>query len=146
MISIQLEYDMEEKANIDVECLRTVCHNILHDQNHNEGSITIIMSDDEKLMQLKKTYFQKNVFTDVIAFNLEEKGDPFEGEIYISLERVAKNAITYNQDFLMELKRVVIHGCLHVLGYDDQTTEGKEKMTHLENKYLSFVIATDHTK
>ena len=146
MISIQLEYDMEEKANIDVDCLKTVCHNILHDQNHNEGSITIIISDDEKLMQLKKKYFQENVLTDVIAFNLEEKGDPFEGEIYISLERVEKNAITYNQDFLMELKRVVIHGCLHVLGYDDHTTEEKKKMTHLENKYLSFIISRDHTK
>ena len=74
------------------------------------------------------------------SFNLEEKGEPLEGEIYISLDRVLDNAQTYKQDFIIECKRVIIHSCLHLLGYNDESPEDKIKMTQLEETYLSNTI------
>ena len=140
MITIQLEYDDVEKPKIDEDWIHSVCENILMDNNHDKASITFIFSDDDKLRNLKKEYFNEDVFTDTISFNLEEEGDPIEGEVYISLERVSENAHTFNQDFITECKRIIIHGCLHLLGYNDESPEDKTKMIQLEEKYLSYNI------
>ena len=113
---------------------------ILNDNKHDEASITIIFSNDLKLSKLKKEYFGKDVFTDTISFNLEEKGDSIEGEVYISLDRVSENANIYKQDFITECKRVIIHGCLHLLGYDDEMPKDQTRMTELEERYLSRTI------
>ena len=140
MITIQLEYDNVEKPKIDVDWIHSVCENILMDSNHDKASITYIFSNDDKLRNLKKEYFNEDVFTDTISFNLEEESDPIEGEVYISLERVYENALTFKQDFITECKRVIIHGCLHLLGYNDELPEDKTKMTELEETYLSHNI------
>ena len=121
MISVQLIYDIEETADLDDDWLNSICKNILIDKNQNTATISIILTNDKKLLQLKNQYFQQDVLTDVITFNLEEDGDPIDGEIYISLNRVSENAKEFKQDTGRELKRVIIHGCLHLLGYDDQT-------------------------
>ena len=140
MIIVRLEYDNMEKPDIDENWVRSVCENILMDSNQDEASITFIFSNDDKLRELKKEYFGEDVFTDTISFNLEEESDPIEGEVYISLERVSENAHTFQQDFITEYKRVIIHGCLHLLGYNDELPEDKTKMTELEEKYLSHNI------
>ena len=140
MITVQLEYDSMEKPDIDENWVRSVCENILMDSNQDEAAITFIFSNDDKLRKLKKEYFGEDVFTDTISFNLEEESDPIEGEVYISLERVSENAHTFQQDFITEYKRVIIHGCLHLLGYNDELPEDKTKMTELEETYLSHNI------
>ena len=140
MITVRLEYDNTEKPDIDENWVRSVCENILMDSNQDEASITFIFSNDDKLRKLKKEYFGEDVFTDTISFNLEEESDPIEGEVYISLERVSENAHTFQQDFITEYKRVIIHGCLHLLGYNDELPEDKTKMTELEETYLSHNI------
>ena len=140
MITVRLEYDNTEKPDIDENWVRSVCENILMDSTQDEASITFIFSNDDKLRKLKKEYFGEDVFTDTISFNLEEESDPIEGEVYISLERVYENAHTFQQDFITEYKRVIIHGCLHLLGYNDELPEDKTKMTELEERYLSHNI------
>ena len=143
MITVYLEYDNVEKPDIDENWIRSICENILKDNNQPEAVVTIIFSNDSKLRKLKKEYFDKDVLTDTISFNLEDEGDPIEGEIYISLERVAENSQTYKQDFIMECKRVIIHSCLHLFGFDDQLPEEKKEMTRLEDYYISNnIIAT----
>ena len=140
MITVRLEYDNTGKPDIDEKWVHNVCENILMDSNHDEASITFIFSNDDKLRKLKKEYFGEDVFTDTISFNLEEESDPIEGEVYISLERVSENAHTFQQDFITEYKRVIIHSCLHLLGYNDELPEDKTKMTELEETYLSHNI------
>ena len=140
MISVQLIYDMEETADLDDDWLNSTCKNILNDKDQNTADISIILTNDKKLLQLKNQYFEQDVLTDVITFNLEEDGDPIDGEIYISLNRVSENAREFKQDTDRELKRVIIHGCLHLLGYNDQTPEGKKTMNRMEDHYLSQPI------
>ena len=140
MINVQLLYDMEERVDLDDGWLNNTCTNILNDNNQITATISIILSNDNKLHQLKKQYFHQDVLTDVITFNLEDEGDPLEGEIYISLNRVSENSRKFKQNIGKELKRVIIHGILHLLGYDDQTPEEKKAMTRLENHYLSQTV------
>ena len=137
MIDVNIVYDVDPKTDIKDNSFNKICENIFRDKNHEEANITLILSGDEKLRELKNTFFQQDVFTDVITFNLEETGDPIEGEIYISLERVKENARKFKQNVDMELRRVIIHGCLHLMGFDDQTSEDKKEMTRLENHYLN---------
>ena len=143
MITVCLEYDDAENPDINENWIQRVCENILKDNNQHDASVLIIFSNDLQLVKLKNEYFNEDVFTDTISFNLEEEGNPVEGEIYISLERVAENAQTFEQDFIMECKRVIIHGCLHILGYDDKSPEEKKEMTRLEDYYLSNTFATN---
>ena len=143
MINVQLLYDMEERVDLDDGWLNTTCTNILNDNNQITATISIILSNDNKLQQLKKQYFHQDVLTDVITFNLEDEGDPLEGEIYISLTRVSENAREFKQEIETELKRVIIHGCLHLLGYDDHTPEEKKAMPTLEDHYLNQPAISD---
>lgn len=143
MITVRLECDGVDLPSIDGDWVSRICENILKDFEHSATAITIIFSTDTKLRKLKKEYFSMDVLTDTISFNLEEKGDPIDGEIYISLERVAENAIMFEQEFDKECKRVIVHSVLHLLGFDDQTSKDKTKMTQLEDYYLSSTIGAD---
>ena len=98
------------------------------------ANINIIITDDDTLRKMKKKYFNKNIFTDVIAFNIDN--NPFEGEVYISYHRIKDNAIKFNQSFEDEFKRVLIHGLLHLCGYEDSTNEEKINMSSMEDKFL----------
>ena len=143
MITIQLERDGVDLPNIDRDWISGICNNILKDFEHSKAAVAIIFSTDIKLRKLNKEYFSTYMLTDTISFNLEEKGEAIDGEIYISLERVAENSKIFEQDFDKEYKRVIIHSILHLLGFDDQTSEDKLKMTQLEDYYLSNTIGID---
>ena len=124
--------------SIDRHPIQNLSNLVLNDHGYISGKINIIITDDESLREMKLEFFNEDVFTDVIAFNLEQ--DPFEGEIYISSDRVKDNAKIYKQRFQDELKRVIIHGLLHLCGHKDSTTSEKENMNLLEDKFLSQFI------
>ena len=132
MISV----DLHNKSNIELnqESIRGLLELVLSDNRHQSADINIIITDDDSLRLMKKEYFNQDVYTDIIAFNIDE--DPFEGELYISHDRVSDNAKKFNQTFEGELKRILIHGALHLCGFDDQTKEDKSKMTSMEEDYL----------
>ena len=102
------------------------------------NSINIIFRNDESMRLLKKKYFNQDYYTDVITFNLEDPEDLIEGEIYIGINQVYKNSIKFNCDINNELKRIFIHGLLHLIGYNDQTKKDKQNMTNLEDKYITL--------
>ena len=137
MITIQLENDNSKKLPLNKSWIDSICKLILNNNGHKEGDITIIFTTDKKVSNLKKYYFHQDVFTDTISFNLEDEGQPIEGEIYISLDRVFENAKNYNQEYIQECKRVIIHSCLHLIGYDDIKSEDKISMTAMEEQYLN---------
>ena len=140
MIYINLEYDYFQSIQINENWIKKICKMIMIENGHIDASITIIFSDDEKLRKLKKKYFKLDLLTDTITFNLEDKNDPIEGEIYISIDRVLENSKIYKQNFNQEYKRVIIHSCLHLLGYKDKNYKEKLIMTNLEDKYLAKIV------
>ena len=140
MITVNLKYDDAEKPKINDNWIQSICEKIFMDCKKNMVTITIIFSNDLQLRKLNNEYFGEDTDTDTISFNLEENGEPIEGEVYISVERVSENAHIYKQNFITECKRVIIHGCLHLLGYNDRSPVDKKRMTNLEEIYLSHRI------
>ena len=132
MITVEIHNEFDIQLN--KSSIQSLLENILLDNKQNVASINIIMTDDDTLRLMKKEYFNQDLYTDVIAFNIDD--DPFEGEIYISHDRIKDNAKKFNQSFEDELKRILIHGSLHLCGYDDKTPTEKLEMTSLEENYL----------
>jgi len=87
---------------------------------------------------MKATHLGQDMFTDVIVFNLNDPGNAIiEGEIYLSPEQIRENAGEYQVSFEQEFFRVLIHGCLHLCGYEDRTKTEKSIIHARENGYLS---------
>ena len=105
------------------------------------ANIIFVGRDDLRLM--KKEYFGMDVFTDVITFNLNDPVDQIEGEVYLSYSQIKENAKLFNTKLEDELIRVLIHGCLHLCGYEDDTQTLKDQMTALENKYMKKLKDSD---
>ena len=102
--------------------------------------ISLVFVSDEYLSDLKKKYFKMNQYTDVIAFRLNEYGTPFvEGEVYISLPRAKENAKIFDEPYSREVSRLIIHGCLHLIGLKDKTNIEKENMTNNEDTILKVI-------
>ncbi len=98
--------------------------------------IEFILADDDFIRHLNRAFLNQDRPTDVLAFPIEDAADYFEGEVYISLDRVAENAAKFLVSFNEEMARVVIHAVLHFLGYDDRSRSEKLQMTARENYYL----------
>ena len=139
MIDISILNDYNKNISFNSSSIETIIKKILSKYNISDASISIILSNKTLLNKLKKDYFSLNHFTDVIAFNLEEKGEPLDGEVYISIDDVSENSKEYRVDFNDEFKRVIIHGVLHLIGFEDNTKQAKKEMTTLENSYMTFI-------
>ncbi|MCL4109230.1 UNVERIFIED_CONTAM: hypothetical protein GTU68_062998 [Idotea baltica] len=96
-----------------------------------------VFCNDSYLIDINQEYLSHDTFTDIITFPY--KTDPIQAEIYISLDRVNENALLYNGGNLMlELYRVLVHGLLHMCGYDDSSDVDKKNMRNLEDYYVSM--------
>lgn len=101
--------------------------------------INIIFLSKDDLRKMKHQFFGQDVYTDVISFNLNEPQTPIEGEVYLSIKQIKENSIEFKTDQADELHRVLIHGCLHLCGYEDDKPELKQNMTRLEDRYLGMI-------
>lgn len=108
---------------------------VLKSENAELDSVTYIFCTDDYLLNINQTYLKHDDLTDIISFPYNR--NPVEGDIFISIERATENASTFQVTQTDEIHRLLVHGMLHLVGYDDKTTESKSKMTELENLYLS---------
>lgn len=101
------------------------------------GDINIIFCSDNYILDINLRYLQHDYFTDIITFDYCE-GDRLSGDLFISVDSVRENSIFYKTEFEEELHRVIVHGLLHLIGYDDHTEEDQKIMRSKENYYLSL--------
>ena len=140
MIDINIINDYGNNISVKSKLIYTLIEKTLLNHNISNGQISIILSNKTLLNKLKKDYFNLDHFTDVIAFNLEEEGETLDGEIYISIDDVFENAQKYKVTFNDEFKRVIVHGILHLLGFNDDTEQQKNKMTKHENINMEIIL------
>lgn len=100
------------------------------------GEINYIFCDDNYLLDKNISYLNHDTLTDIITFDYSEK-NRLSADIYISVERIKENALIFAVSFDEELKRVMIHGILHLIGYKDKAEEEAKEMREKENYYLS---------
>jgi probable rRNA maturation factor len=101
-------------------------------------SLNYIFCTDDYLHDMNVQFLKHTTLTDIITFNYNPSKTEIEGEIYISIDRVRDNAKTFETDFETELNRVIIHGVLHLIGYNDKTKPQKAIMREKEDTYLSL--------
>ncbi len=104
------------------------------------GAINIIFCSDPYILEVNLKYLQHDYFTDIITFDYCEK-DILSGDLFISIDSVRENARYYGTAFEDELDRVMVHGVLHLIGYDDHTEEEIAVMRQKENYYLEMKAA-----
>ena len=100
------------------------------------GDIAVIFCSDNYILDVNIKYLQHDYFTDIITFDYCE-GDKLSGDLFISIDSVRENASFYGVEFADELSRVIVHGLLHLVGYDDHSEEDIAVMRAKENYYLS---------
>lgn len=101
------------------------------------GQISIIFCSDNYILDVNQKYLQHDYFTDIITFDYCE-GDSLSGDLFISVDSVKENSIEYGTDFKDELNRVIVHGLLHLIGYDDHNDVDIAQMRKKEDYYLSL--------
>jgi len=108
---------------------------IASEYNKKVGDLAYIFCSDERILEVNKQYLNHDYYTDIITFDYSENSI-VSGDIFISLDTVRSNAEEFQVSFEEELKRIMIHGVLHLCGQDDKTPELKVQMTEKENKAL----------
>ncbi len=106
-------------------------------QGKRVGNLNYLFCDDSYLINVNRTYLNHDTYTDIITFDYVE-GNVVSGDILISVERVRENATLFNSSFEQELRRVIIHGVLHLLGQADKTDEDAAEMRRKEESALAL--------
>ena len=99
------------------------------------GQINVIFTSDSHVLELNKNFLSRDYLTDILTFDYSDN-QYVAGDLYISIPRVKENSTIFNVRFKMELKRVIVHGILHMLGYEDNTEKEKKLMRQMEEHYL----------
>jgi len=138
MINLQIINNFDNQIKLSSKLIKKIISKIIFNESkYTAIQMSIIIVDDEYLRNLKIKYFNMDIFTDIITFNLSEGIKDLDAEAYISWDRVKENSKEYKQTLNQELKRVVIHGCLHLVGFDDFKEDEIKKMRKKEKEYLN---------
>ena len=132
---VQLENTFEEILNWTIKKL-----------NLSVSTLEIVFTSDSYLKKLHKEFFDLDSNTDVITFDLNENLDEIEGEIYISTERAVEQSKQYKVSSEIELCRLLIHGCLHLAGYDDLKESDRAELKLKENELIEKISRIYHNK
>jgi probable rRNA maturation factor len=118
---------------------------VLRDGGLKAGKISVVCVSDSVSRRMNRRYLRHDYATDVISFPLGE-GDVIEGELYVNLDRVRVQARRYGVSRAHELARLVIHGTLHLMGYDDRTANGRKRMRVREDDVLTQLFRAPERK
>ena len=135
---IKFFYEKPKYRIKQVKLVKNWIAQTIKSENRTLTYLEIIFCSDEFLLPINKQYLNHDTYTDIITFPLEPP-PKINGVIYISVDRVRENASTFKQPIKKELRRIVIHGILHLCGYGDKTKNQKLEMTRLEDKYLNIL-------
>ncbi len=124
----------------DKKRYRTWLVSVVEAENKTVDYVNFIFCSDEFLKEINIKYLNHDYYTDIITFPYKE-GDLIQSDIYISLERVAENAQVYGVSIDKELQRVMVHGILHLMGYNDQTDEEVAVMRAKETHFIEHFPA-----
>ena len=111
--------------------------NVVLSENFHVGNVVFAFFDDQEVKKLNKKFLNKNYYTDVISFD-ESRDRLINGNIAISVDRVKENAINFKCTFPDEMRRVMVHGLLHFMGYNDQNEESIKIMRKKENEKIKM--------
>lgn len=105
------------------------------------GELYYYFCSDEKLLEINRERLGHDFYTDIVTFPLTDCETVLSSEFCISVDRIAENAVTFGRSYESELHRVIIHGVLHLIGYDDHTDEEEKMMREKEEEALEILFS-----
>ena len=114
---------------------------VVENEGFKEGNLSVVFCSDTYLLEINKAHLDHDYYTDLLTFSYNEN-NLINGDLFISVDRLKENAEVNNVEFLNELSRVVIHGVLHLCGYNDKTPEEITLMREKESDYLKRICFT----
>lgn len=109
---------------------------VIRSENKKPGDLTFIFCTDEYLLEINRNFLRHDYFTDIITFPTSAQSAIISGEIYLSIDRIRENASNAKTKFNDEFARVLVHGVLHLIGYNDHNTDEMTTMRSKEDNYL----------
>lgn len=140
---IEYHYEMDFALDDEVEFSEWI-NRVVRSEKGRLGAVSYIFCGDNYLLKLNQEYLDHDTLTDIITFDYSSDAE-ISGDIFISYERVLDNASRYNVSEDEELKRVMAHGVLHMLGYNDKTEEGRLEMRRKESEKMKM-FHVEHRK
>ncbi len=138
MSSIELFYEDIKPLKLKKSALKKYINQLVLKELKASGDINVIFCSDAYLINMNKKYLDHDYYTDIITFNYVEN-NTISGDLFISYERIKENAELYETEVKKEVIRVVFHGILHLVGYNDKTESERKIMKEKENFYLNEV-------
>ena len=136
----EISFNLSQKRLVS-KWLKTIANN----NGYQLGDLNYIFCSDEYLLEINKQYLGHNYYTDIITFDYSDDYEMIDkqrkvyGDIYISIDTINHNALEYGEGFDRELHRVIVHGLLHLIGFDDVTEELQKEMHHQEDLALTVL-------
>lgn len=131
-----LEISIYKKLPFAEEKIHSFVANLQKDLHFSIENLSINFVSDDEILAINTEFLKHEYTTDIITFNYEEDTENLDGEIYISLDTAQENATYYNTTLADELTRLIIHGFLHLVGFDDKEEDEKIEMKQKEDYYL----------
>ena len=125
-----------QDSSISKRAIQKLISSLMEEFNLTISFLSISFINSAKLKDVNKEYLKHDYETDVITFNYSKKIKEIDGEILISFEDADRNSKKYKVTYGIELCRLVIHGMLHLLNFDDKDTKSKKIMKRMENKLI----------
>ena len=134
-----LKINSSEKIYLHKAEFHKVINLLKKEMFFNIDSLNINIVNSEYIFELNSRYLNHNYTTDIITFNYSEHKDRLDGEIFISLHEAIFNSKKYKISLDNEILRLIIHGVLHLLGFDDLNAADKKVMKSHENKFVKLI-------
>jgi probable rRNA maturation factor len=133
---------------LDEETLERLVRHVVETEEGRLVHVSLVLSDHDTVRRLNQAYLDHDYNTDVLSFSLREDPDEAaedvaEGEVYVDLDTAAERHEEFDTSFEREAYRYVVHGVLHLLGYDDATDAGRQTMRDREDQYLNAVLSSE---
>ena len=138
MSSIDFFFEDIQPFSIQNDNIKNHINNLIISELKKSGDISVIFCSDKYLLEMNKQYLNHDYYTDIITFDYVEK-NIISGDLFISFDRIEENAKQLDIELIREIYRVVFHGILHLIGYNDKTDDEQKLMTIKENFYLGEV-------
>lgn len=128
----EIDFDLPHEESHLISWLNRVAH----EHGQSIAQLTYIFCSDDYLLAINQNYLQHDYYTDIITFPYEATEGALMGDVFISVDRIQDNAAQYGTPFAEELYRVIVHGLLHLIGFNDKTEDEAQRMRQQEDLHL----------
>jgi len=140
---ISFSFYSKEYKDLPLDNLLNVLPSLVHEEGGEVAALSIIFCSDEDMLELNQQHLKHDYYTDIITFDYSNK-DFISGDLFVSIDRVLDNAVSWKTTFEEEFHRVVFHGVLHLMGYQDKEDHEIALMRQKENYYLTKLFHVKH--